>query len=178
MEALQFVWLHFSLSHSAATSVSRRSLKLNEPSTLRTDRSPRVEIHVTQKQPVDEFDPTVQQLVEAGYNVNQSIEAMERYEGLEEAMDYLLSLEGEGGTFWVSMPGKEELQYPEKREVEFMEESQEERILCVFLDCHSLPTIVAKSLFFAMSTLSSFCMHLLKYDCNSLIAGDSYLYNA
>jgi len=63
------------------------------------DHSPRVEIHVTQKEPVDEYHPTVQQLLEAGYDVEQSIEAVERHEGVQEVMDYLLSLEGGGEIF-------------------------------------------------------------------------------
>ena len=107
---------------------------MSEPSTPRTDRSPRVEVHVTQKQPVDEDHPIVQELVEAGFNVEQSIEAVEHSEEPAEALDYLLSLGGEGGIFQAStsaLPEDEGL-YREEREVEFMEESQQERALYVF----------------------------------------------
>ena len=48
-----------------------------------------MESHITQKQPVDEFHPTVQDLIEVGYSVKQSVEAVERHKGLEEALDYL-----------------------------------------------------------------------------------------
>ena len=98
-----------------------------EPSTPSLDRSPRIEIHVTQKQPVDEYHPTVQQLLEAGYDVEQSIEAVEYHEVLEGAMDYLLNLEEEGEIFHRSTQD-EGHQYPEEREMEFVEESQEERM--------------------------------------------------
>ena len=94
-----------------------------ERSTPSLDHSPRVEIHVTQKQPVDEYHPTVQQLLEAGYDVEQSIEAVEHHENLEGAMDYLLILEGEGEIFHGST------QDEGQREMEFVEESQEERAM-------------------------------------------------
>jgi len=98
------------------------------------DRCPRVEVHVTQKQPVDEDHPTVQELVEAGYNIEQSIEAVEHSEKLEEAMDYLLNLEGEKGIFQTStmVLAKEEDQNWEEREVEFMNMPQQEGALYVF----------------------------------------------
>lgn len=73
--------------------------KLKDPSTQNLDCSPRVEICLSQKQPVDEFHPTVQELVEAGFSMEKCIEAVEHYETLEEAMDYLLSREGKGGIF-------------------------------------------------------------------------------
>ena len=102
------------------------SLKQKEPSTPSLDRSPRVEIHVTQKQPVDEYHPIVQQLLEAGYDVQQSIEAVERHESLERAMNYLLFLEGDGGIFHRSILDEEHW-YQEEREMEL--ESQEERAM-------------------------------------------------
>ena len=102
--------------------------KEKEPSTPGLHHSPRVEIHVTQKQPVDEYHPTVQQLLEAGYDVEQSIEAVEHQDSLEGAMDYLLSLEGEGEIFHRSTLD-EEYWYLEEREMEFLEESQEERAM-------------------------------------------------
>ena len=119
----------FNLSHSTlytATSKSTPS-KQKEPSTPSLDRSPRIEIHVTQKQPVDEYHPTVQQLLEAGYDVEQSIGAVEHNENLEGAMDYLLSLEGEGEIFHKSTQD-EGHRYSEEREMELVEESQEERM--------------------------------------------------
>ena len=102
--------------------------KQKEPSTPSLDRSPRVEIHVTQKEPVDEYHPIVQQLLETGYDVEQSIEAVEHHESIEGAMDYLLSLEVEGEIFHKSTLD-EEHQYPEERKMEFVEESQEERAM-------------------------------------------------
>ena len=102
--------------------------KQKEPSTPSLDRSPRVEIHVTQKQPVEEYHPLVQQLLEAGYDVEQSIEAVEHHESIEGAMDYLLSLGGEGEIFHKSTLD-EEHQYPEERKMEFVEESQKERAM-------------------------------------------------
>jgi len=90
---------------------------------------------------VDEDHPTVQELVEAGYNVEQSIEAVEHSEKLEEAMDYLLSLGGEGGIFQTSTSEKH--QYWEEREAEFVEESRQERAGYVFhLYGHCLPLTV------------------------------------
>ena len=126
------LWLmHYLFPQSVAASVSPKPPKLSGPSTPRTDHSPRVKVHVTQKQPVDEFHPTVQELVKAGYNVEQSIEAVEHSEELEEAMVYLLSLEGEGGVFQssASMLTEEKHRYQEEREIESMEESQQERVL-------------------------------------------------
>ena len=94
-----------------------------ERSTPSLDRSPRVEIHVTQKQPVDEYHPTVQQLLEAGYDVEQSIGAVEHNENLEGAMDYLLNLEGEGEIFHGSTHD-EGHRYSEEREIELVEEER------------------------------------------------------
>ena len=98
-----------------------------QPSIPSLDCSPRIEIHVTQKQPVDEYHPTVQQLLEAGYDVEQSIGAVKHNENLEGAMDYLLILEGEGEIFHGSTQD-EGHRYSEKREMELVEESQEERM--------------------------------------------------
>jgi len=118
---------------TVAASVSPKSPNLSDSSFPRTEPSPRVEVHVTQKQPVDEDHPTVQQLVEAGYNIEQSIEAVEHSEKLEEAMDYLLNLGGEGGMFQASTSVlvDEKHQYREQREAEFMEGSQQEKPLYV-----------------------------------------------
>jgi len=125
---------YVSLLFTVAASVSTKSPKLSESSTPRTEHSPRVKVHVTQKQPVDEDHPTVQELVGAGYNVEQSIDAVEHSEKLEEALDYLLRLGGEGGMFQASTSvlAEEKHQYQEEREVEFMEESQQERARYVF----------------------------------------------
>ena len=81
---------------------------------------------------MDEDHPTVQELVEAGYNIEQSIEAVEHSEKLEKAMDYLLNLEGENGIFQTSALAKEEDQNWEEREVEFMNMPQQEGALYVF----------------------------------------------
>ena len=109
-----------------AASVSPMSPKSSTP---RTGRAPRVEVHVTHKQPVDEFHPTVQELVDAGYGIEESIEAADHSENPEEALDYLLNLDGEGGMFQpsASVLAKEEHQDQERRELEFIEESQQEK---------------------------------------------------
>jgi len=105
-------------------------------------------MHVTQKQYINEFHPVVQELARAGYNVEQSIKAVEHSEELEGALDYLLSLGGEGGIFptLTSVLAEEEKQYWEEREAEFMEESQKEEPLYVFHPHVSL-TIAVKSHF-------------------------------
>ena len=107
------------MSLSVAASVSPKSPKPSESSAPRTGHTPSNEVHVTQKQLVDEDHPTVQELVEAGYNVEQSIEAVEHYERLEEAMDYLLRTEGEGRIFQTSMSvsSKRKQRYQEERYV-------------------------------------------------------------
>ena len=113
-------------SHTDLHTATSTPPKLKGPPFPSSDRTPRIEIHVTQKQPVDEFDPTVQKLVEAGYSLEQSIEAVEHHEELEGAMDYLLNLEGGGGIFQVSESG-EGHQYQEERRMEVAKESQEEK---------------------------------------------------
>ena len=107
-----------------ATSKSTPPNQKEPLSTSILDCSPRIEIHVTQKQPVDEYHPTVQQLLDVGYNVEQSIEAVENHESLEGAMDYLLSLEGEGEIFHGSTQDE-----GHRKVMEFMDESQEERAM-------------------------------------------------
>ena len=59
--------------------------------------------------------------------MEQSIGAVEHNENLEGAMDYLLSLEGEGEIFHKSTQD-EGHRYSEEREMELVEESQEERM--------------------------------------------------
>jgi len=83
---------------------------------------------------VDEFHPTVQELIGAGYNLQQSIDAVEHSEELEGALDYLMGIEGEAGVFQAStlVLDKKKRWYREKREVDIIEESQEERALYVF----------------------------------------------
>ena len=110
----------------AATGTSAPHKPKKEPSTPGLHHSPRVEIHVTQKELVDEYHPTVQQLLDAGYDVQQSIEAVERHETLERAMNYLVFLEGDGGIFHRSTLDEEHW-YQEEREMEL--ESQEERAM-------------------------------------------------
>ena len=83
---------------------------------------------------MDEFHPTVQELIEAGYNLQQSIDAVEHSEELEGAFDYLMSIEGEGGIFQAStfVLDKKERLYRKEREVDIMEKSQQEGVLYVF----------------------------------------------
>ena len=85
-----------------------------------------IEAHVNQKQLVDEFHPTVKQLVEAGYSVEQSIDAVEHCEGLEGAMDYLLSPTRNGGIFQTSV---ENHQKCEEKGEEPLVEFQHERVM-------------------------------------------------
>ena len=58
---------------------------------------------ITEKQLVNAFHPVVQELVKAEYSLDQSIEAVEYDERLEEAMDYLLSCKEEGVIFQSSL---------------------------------------------------------------------------
>ena len=128
LDAAKLVFLQYhsrSILLHIATSTSTPP-KLKGPFFKSSDRSPRIEIHVTRKQPVNEFHPTVQELVEAGYSMEQSIEAVEHHEDVEGAMDYLLRLEGEEGIFKV--PASDEgHQYQEENGMKVVEESQEER---------------------------------------------------
>lgn len=82
-------------------------------------------LRIVYKQLVDEFHPIVQELNEAGYSVEQSIEAVEQHEELERAMDYLLNLEEEGETIQTSTSDEED-QYQEERVVEPVEDSHQE----------------------------------------------------
>ena len=122
---LFFLYHSHSILHTATTNTSTPA-KLKGPPFPSSDCNPRIEIHVTQKQPVDEFHPTVQELVETGYSLEQSIEAVEHHEEVEGAMDYLLSLGGGGEIFQVS-ESDEGHQYQEERRMEVVEESQEEK---------------------------------------------------
>ena len=86
--------------------------------------TPEMKIHITKKQRVDEFHPTVQELVEAGYSMQQSIHAVEHDDRLEGAMDYLLQSEKEGGIFQVSDSNEEYW----AQGVELLVDSQQERV--------------------------------------------------
>ena len=93
-------------------------------STPNLDHSPKIEIHVIWKQYVDEFHPTVQELVKEGYNVKQSIDAVKHHEGLEGARDYLRSAKsGEGFQVSTSDEGYR------AREIELMLESRQGRTM-------------------------------------------------
>ena len=87
-----------------------------------------IEAHVTQKQPVNEFHPTVKQLVEAGFSVEQSIDAVEYDDRLEEAMDYLLQSASGGGIFQAST-SVEKHQNQEGRGEEALVVLQQERVM-------------------------------------------------
>lgn len=58
--------------------------------------------------PIDRKNPTVQQLCSAGFSEEQSMEAVERYDTLEAAMEYLMSLDDDddnvGGVFQSGVP--------------------------------------------------------------------------
>ena len=83
---------------------------------------------------MDEFHPTVQELIGAGYNLQQSIDAVEHSEELKGAFDYLMNIEEEGGIFQAStsLSDKKERLYQEERVVDIIEESQQEGVLYVF----------------------------------------------
>ena len=98
--------------------------KLKGHSTPEMDHSHKIKIHIIKKQRVDEFHPTVQELVEAGYGVERSIHAVEYDDRLEGAMDYLLQSERGGGIFQVSTS------YEEYRAqgMKLLVDSQQERV--------------------------------------------------
>ena len=104
-----------------ATNDSSTLPKLKGHSTPEMDK---IEIRITKKQRVDEFHPTVQVLVEAGYNVEQSIHAVEHDDRLEGAMDYLLQSEKGGEIFQVSDSNEEYW----AQGVELLVDSQQERV--------------------------------------------------
>ena len=104
-----------------ATNDSSTLPKLKGHSTPEMDQ---IEIRITKKQRVDEFHPTVQVLVEAGYNVEQSIHAVEHDDRLEGAMDYLLQSEKGGEIFQVSDSNEEYW----AQGVELLVDSQQERV--------------------------------------------------
>ena len=57
--------------------------------------------------PIDRKNPTVQQLCSAGFSEEQSMEAVERYDTLEAAMEYLMSQDDDdnvGGVFQSGVP--------------------------------------------------------------------------
>ena len=60
--------------------------------------------------PIDGKHPVVQQLCSAGYSEEQSLEAVERFETLEEAMDYLMSQDDDdgGGLFQIGSPNRQD----------------------------------------------------------------------
>ena len=107
-----------------ATNDSSTLPKLKGHSTPEIDHSSKIEIHIIKKQRVDEFHPTVQMLVEAGYRVEQSIRAVEHDDRLEGAMDYLLQSEKGGGIFRVSASNEEYW----ARGMELLVDSQQERV--------------------------------------------------
>ena len=93
---------NYSLSPSASTPKD-----LTSPSTPRpAGHSGIRQVEAQPQLPIDKNHPVVQQLCSAGYTEDESIDAVERFETLERAMDYLMSagLGGEeemggGGTF-------------------------------------------------------------------------------
>ena len=88
------------------------------------DHSPALKIHIAKKRPVDEFHPTVQELVEAGYEVEQSINAVEYDDRLEGAMDYLLESARGGGIFQASTSYEEYLPLG----MQLLVDSQQDRV--------------------------------------------------
>ena len=88
------------------------------------DHSPKIKIHITKKQRVDAFHPTVQELVEAGFSVEQSIRAVEYDDRLEGALDYLLQSTSGGDIFQASTLYEEY----RAREMELLVDSQQDRV--------------------------------------------------
>ena len=99
--------------------------KLKGHSTPEMDHSPKIKIHITKKQCVDAFHPTVQELVEVGYSVEQSIHAVEHDDRLEGALDYLLQSTSGGEIFQASSTSYEEYR---AREMELLVDSQQDRV--------------------------------------------------
>ena len=114
-----FTFILYTVTNSSATLP-----KLKGHSTPEMDHSSKIEIHITKKQRVDEFHPTVQVLVGTGYTVERSIHAVEHDDRLEGAMDYLLQSEKEGGIFQLSASNEEY----QARGVELLVDSQQERV--------------------------------------------------
>ena len=86
---------------------------LTSPSTPRpTGHSGIRRIEVQPQLPIDRNHPVVQQLHSAGFTEGQSIDAVERYETLDRAMEYLMSVgfgdEEEEGMFQMAAPGRQD----------------------------------------------------------------------
>ena len=81
-------------------SVASTPIDLTSPSTPRTAAAGHSGIRQIEAQPqlpIDRNHPVVQQLISAEFSEEKSIDAVERYETLDRAMDYLMSAEiGEG----------------------------------------------------------------------------------
>ena len=117
------IYMYFSSILYTASNATSTLPELKEPFIPKMDDSPMIESLTAQIQPVDEFHPTVQELIEVGYSVKQSVEAVKHHEGLEEAMDYLLSLTKEGGVF---QPSKSDEGHQEERGISLVTETQQE----------------------------------------------------
>ena len=84
---------------------------------------------------VDELNPIVQQLLEAGYTLEESIEAVHLYGTLGPAMDYLDAKDMSGDDDDNSVPGEQLFQ------VNTLEENKEERLdllYCIKHLCNEL----------------------------------------
>ena len=98
---LEFAWCGFSIT--ASTSQSLLSPGTPRPVGIR-------QVEVQPQLPIDRNHPVVQQLCSAGYTEEQSMEAVERFETLEGAMDYLMTQgdEDEGGVFQTGAPARQD----------------------------------------------------------------------
>ena len=83
---------------------------LHSPGSPRlTGHSGICQIEAQPQLPIDIRHPAVQQLCSAGFSEEQSLEAVERFETLEGAMDYLMSQdEDRGGVFQISTPSRQD----------------------------------------------------------------------
>lgn len=63
-------------------------------------------VEVVYKPVVNESHPVVQQLIEEEYDLDQSIEAVQLFETLDEAIDYLATKDSDGGNEQAVSPAK------------------------------------------------------------------------
>ena len=67
------------------------------------------EVEAQPQLPIDRNHPVVQQLCSAGYGDEESIDAVEKFENLDAAMEYLMSQgDEEGGLFQAATPSRQD----------------------------------------------------------------------
>ena len=58
------------------------------------------QIEIEEQQPIDGHHPVVKQLVSAGFSLEESLVAVERFETLERAMNFLMLQDNEEGSMF------------------------------------------------------------------------------